>query len=75
MMMNGIDLKTISELVGHTTAEMVDQRYGHLSPDHKRKATEIFGSAMDRLTGLANEVREPFVPYRRAPQRDKTAKR
>lgn len=58
MMMNGIDLKTISELVGHTTAEMVDQRYGHLSPDHKRMATEIFGSAMDRLTGLANAVRK-----------------
>ncbi|HVA66250.1 MAG TPA: site-specific integrase [Elusimicrobiota bacterium] len=51
MMMNGIDLKTIAELVGHTTAEMVDKRYGHLSPDHKRIAAEIFGSAMDRLCG------------------------
>jgi integrase len=51
MMMNGIDLKTIAELVGHTTAEMVDKRYGHLSPDHKRIAAEIYGSAMDRLCG------------------------
>lgn len=58
MMMNGIDLKTIAELVGHTTAEMVDQRYGHLSPDHKRIATEIFGSAMDRLCGLVPPQRE-----------------
>lgn len=56
MMMNGIDLKTIAELVGHTNAEMVDQRYGHLSPDHKRSATEIFGSAMDRLCG---NIKEP----------------
>ena len=74
MMMNGIDLKTIAELVGHTTAQMVDQRYGHLSPDHKRVATEIYGAAMDRLTGLAKEVREPSVPYRAAP-RPKTARR
>jgi len=51
MMMNGIDLKTIAELVGHTTAQMVDQRYGHLSPDHKRAAAGIFGAAMDRLCG------------------------
>lgn len=71
MMMNGIDLKTISELVGHTTAEMVDQRYGHLSPDHKRMATEIFGSAMDRLTGLAKEVHDVYGPYGRSPQRAK----
>lgn len=53
MMMNGIDLKTIAELVGHTTAQMVDQRYGHLSPDHKRTASEVFGAAMDRLCGYA----------------------
>jgi integrase len=53
MIMNGIDLKTVAELVGHTTAQMVDKRYGHLSPDHKRTATDVFGSAMDRLCGRA----------------------
>lgn len=54
MIMNGIDLKTVAELVGHTTAEMVDKRYGHLSPDHKRIAAEIYGAAMERLcTGAA----------------------
>lgn len=74
MMMNGIDLKTIAELVGHTTAQMVDQRYGHLSPDHKRLATEIYGAAMDRLTGIAKEVREPSTPYRVA-ARTKAVKR
>ena len=51
MMMNGIDLKTIAELVGHTTAEMVDKRYGHLSPDHKRMSAQVFGAAMDKLCG------------------------
>jgi len=51
MVMNGIDLKTIGELVGHTTAEMVDKRYGHLSPDHKRAATGRYGRAMDKLCG------------------------
>ncbi|MDE2039565.1 MAG: site-specific integrase [Elusimicrobia bacterium] len=68
MMMNGIDLKTIAELVGHTTAQMVDQRYGHLSPDHKRVATEIFGSAMDRLCGFASEVRDVRTHYRAGPK-------
>ena len=53
MIMNGLDLKTIAEMVGHTTAEMVDKRYGHLSPDHKRVAVELYGSAMDRLSGFA----------------------
>lgn len=56
MVMNGIDLKTIAELVGHATAEMIDKRYGHLSPDHKRRATEIFGAAMDRLCDDASAM-------------------
>lgn len=67
MMMNGIDLKTIAELVGHTTAEMVDQRYGHLSPDHKRMATEIYGSAMDRLCGFGLKPRSSEIsPHKHA---------
>ncbi len=53
MIMNGIDLKTVAEIVGHTTAEMTDKRYGHLSPDHKRSAAGVYGSAMDKLCGYA----------------------
>ena len=56
MIIQGIDLKTVAELVGHTTAEMVDKRYGHLSPNHKKVATEIFGSAMGQLCGKLEGV-------------------
>lgn len=51
MLMSGVDLKTAAALVGHTNAQMIDRRYGHLSPDHKRLAAEIFGASMDRLCG------------------------
>ncbi len=51
MVMKGVDLKTIAELVGHTTPQMISERYGHLSPSHKRAVTEVFGAAMDELSG------------------------
>lgn len=56
MIMNGVDLKTVAELVGHTTAQMVDKRYGHLSPNHKRVATDTFGTAMNRVSGGATNT-------------------
>lgn len=44
--MNGVDLKTIQELIGHKTIEMT-MRYSHLSPSHKRRAINL----LDRQTG------------------------
>ena len=41
LVMAGVDLYTVSELLGHSSIEMT-QRYAHLSPDHKRMV-------MDRL--------------------------
>ncbi|MFH1381234.1 MAG: site-specific integrase [Candidatus Omnitrophota bacterium] len=46
LVMNGIDLKTIQELLGHKSFEMT-LRYSHLSPDHKKRAIDILGAVMD----------------------------
>jgi integrase len=39
LVMNGTDLLTVKELLGHRTIEMT-LRYSHLSPEHKRHAIE-----------------------------------
>ena len=38
--MRGAPLKTVQELMGHSTIEMT-MRYAHLSPDAKREAVEL----------------------------------
>ena len=49
--MNGADLKTVSELLGHADTRMTE-RYSHLSPKHKARAVKILDSALqtDRKT-------------------------
>jgi len=37
--MAGIDLKTVQELLGHKSFEMI-LRYAHLSPEHKKAAVD-----------------------------------
>ncbi len=38
--MKGVDIKTISELLGHSSTRM-SERNTHLSPNHKRVAVEM----------------------------------
>ncbi len=44
LVMNGVDLMTVKELLGHKDIKMT-MRYAHLSPDHKRIAVQKLESA------------------------------
>ena len=39
LLMAGVDIRTLAEILGHKTMQMV-QRYTHLLNDHKLKAVE-----------------------------------
>jgi integrase len=45
--MQGVDIKTVSELLGHSTLQMT-RRYTHLSPGHKQKAITLLSQAYDQ---------------------------
>src|SRR5258708_5027383 len=47
LVMAGVDLRTVAELLGHRTLQMV-MRYSHLAPEHQ-------ASAVDRLVVRENE--------------------
>src|SRR5262245_10015485 len=49
LVMNGVDLKTVSELLGHADTRMTE-RYSHLSPKHKARAVKILDSALQTDT-------------------------
>jgi integrase len=38
LVMEGVDLFTVSRLLGHTTTTQVEATYGHLSPEHRAQA-------------------------------------
>jgi integrase len=45
--MAGVDLRTVAELLGHRTLQMV-MRYSHLAPEHQT-------SAVDRLVNFSGQ--------------------
>ena len=47
--MAGVDLKTIAELLGHSSTRMTE-RYAHLSPAHKNRAVQILDSVLQTDT-------------------------
>lgn len=51
LIMNGTDLKTVQELLGHKTFKMT-LRYAHLSSDHKRKAVDNLATRMENVVTI-----------------------
>ncbi len=45
LVMNGIDLTSVKELLGHKSLTMT-MRYAHLAPGHKRKAVNVLDSVL-----------------------------
>jgi integrase len=40
MILEGVDLKTISDILGHSSISITADVYGHVLEEHKRKAVE-----------------------------------
>ena len=47
MVMAGVDLHTVSKLMGHASLQMT-QRYAHLSPGHKARAMELLEEHLEK---------------------------
>jgi site-specific recombinase XerD len=59
LVMNGVDLRTVGELLGHRTFQMT-MRYAHLAADHKHEAV----SRLDKTTSRGRSAKR--VPRRAA---------
>ena len=49
LVMNGVDIKTVQELLGHSSLTMT-MRYSHLAPDHRLRAVKTLDSALQSDT-------------------------
>jgi len=66
LVMNGVDLATVKELLGHREIEMT-LRYSHLAATHKAKAVDKLGEALEKITtvqtgDIGNEAQEQQTP-------------
>ena len=53
--MNGVDLNTVRELLGHKSLTMT-VRYSHLSPNFKKQAVETLNKRVDTNTDTESKV-------------------
>ena len=58
LVMNGVDLKTVATLLGHSTTRM-SERYAHLSPDHPTRAVKVLDTAY--RTDTVEKIREESI--------------
>ncbi|HEY9225216.1 MAG TPA: site-specific integrase [Gemmatimonadaceae bacterium] len=53
LVMEGVDLLTVARLMGHATIKQVVETYGHLSPEHRKKAVVQLGARWSKALAAA----------------------
>lgn len=51
MLSNGVPLKVVSEILGHSGISITADVYGHVSPDVSRSAIEVLATALSANPG------------------------
>jgi hypothetical protein len=49
MLTNGVPLKVVSEILGHSSIAITGDAYGHVSPDVSRDAVRTLGEVLANL--------------------------
>jgi len=62
LVMNGVDINTVKELLGHKKIEMT-LRYSHLSQDHKLRAVETLGQRLDTIQSQVTRDESSKILY------------
>lgn len=55
LVMNGVDITTVKELLGHKTLTMT-LRYAHLAPSHKVKAVDILDNTLNKNVNYTKTI-------------------
>jgi integrase len=48
MLTNGVPLKVVSEILGHSSIAITGDVYGHVAPDVAREAMDVLGDVLGR---------------------------
>jgi integrase len=67
LVQDGVPLKTVAALLGHTSTVMIEWHYGHLSPDQTAKAVERLPTLRLSRRSRLNGLRDYGMSARAAP--------